>query len=124
MVSFFDVSISLRKGFSIEVRRRHGAESLVGGVENRRLSSFPLPLSPGSSWISGRDPLLVVLYCNNPVFTKIKKNLFSVFASLIYRSAIIFPLLSRIGRRPTIATLTLDLCDTGFHPMSQRSSVR
>src|ERR1041385_2089389 len=30
---------------------------------------FPL-LSPGSSWISGRDPLLVVLYCNSPVFTK------------------------------------------------------
>src|ERR1041385_8318354 len=36
------------------------------------VSLFSSPLSPGSSWISGRDPLLVLLYCNNLVFTKIK----------------------------------------------------
>ena len=46
---------------------RHGAEPLVGGVEERHLS-FLSPLSPGSSWILGRDPLLVVLYCNSPDF--------------------------------------------------------
>src|ERR1041385_4515181 len=28
------------------------------------------------------------------------------------------PLLSRTGRRPTLATLTLDLCDTGFRPIT------
>src|SRR3954468_13746985 len=77
MVSFFDVVVCLRKVFSTEVRRRHGAESLVGGVEDCRLS-FLSPLSPGSSWISGRDPLLVVLYCNNPDFTKIKYFVFCV----------------------------------------------
>ena len=47
-------------------------------VEDRRLSSFPLPLSPGSSWISRRDPIVVVLYCNSPDFTKIKNFVFGV----------------------------------------------
>src|SRR3954470_7260173 len=41
-------------------------------------SLFSLPLSPGSSWISGRDPLLVVLYCNSPVLQKLKKIVFGV----------------------------------------------
>ena len=45
MFSFSDVAISLRKNISTEFVVRHGSESLVGGVEGRRLSflSFPLP---------------------------------------------------------------------------------
>src|SRR4051812_43334423 len=74
---FSTMSSLCGKFISIEVRRRHGAESLVGGVEDCRLS-FLSPLSPGSFWISGRDPLLVVLYCNSPVFIKIKKIVFGV----------------------------------------------
>src|SRR3954470_5902942 len=35
-----------------------------------------------------------------------------------------FPLLSRTGRRPTLATLTLDLCDTGFHPITVAKTAR
>jgi hypothetical protein len=42
------------------------------------VDSLLSPLSPGSSWISGRDPLLVVLYCNSPVFAKIKNFVFGV----------------------------------------------
>ena len=45
MVSFSDVADSLRKSISTELPRRRGAESLVGGVENRRLS-FSLPPLP------------------------------------------------------------------------------
>ena len=44
MASSFDVVISLRKVFSTEVGRRHGAEPLVGGVEDRRLSFLSPPL--------------------------------------------------------------------------------
>src|SRR4051812_8752364 len=40
----FSTKSSLCGNFiSTEVRRRHGAESLVGGVEDRRLSSLPPP---------------------------------------------------------------------------------
>src|ERR1041385_5829242 len=46
---------------------------------------------------------LICLRCLHPRF--IDRRLFS-------------PLLSRTGRRPTLATLTLDLCDTGFHPIT------
>src|SRR3954470_2498464 len=35
-----------------------------------------------------------------------------------------FPLLSHIGRRPTLATLTLDLCDTGFHTITVVQTAR
>src|SRR3954467_3306127 len=67
--------------------------------------------------------------CNSPVFTKIKKNCFrcGLFDCQIYLRCLhprfidrrLFPpLLSRIGRRPTLATLTLDLWDTGFHPIT------
>src|SRR3954470_23716824 len=35
-----------------------------------------------------------------------------------------FPLLSRTGRRPTLATLTLDFCDTGFHPITVAKTAR
>src|ERR1041385_9379202 len=64
--SFFLLSLTVlffrRCRFSAEristkVRWRHGAESLVGGVEDCRLS-FLFPLSPRLSRISGRDPLL------------------------------------------------------------------
>src|SRR3954468_24247231 len=51
--------------FSSEARRRRGVESFFGGVEffvGSRCSSHP----PGPSWISGRDPLLVVASCNSP----------------------------------------------------------
>src|ERR1044072_1036963 len=66
MVSFFDVAVSLRQFISKEVRRRYGAEFFVGGVEDHRLSLLSPSLPPGSSWISGRDPLLVVASCNSP----------------------------------------------------------
>ena len=54
------------ESFSSEVRRRHEAEFLVGGVEIvvSRFSSPSPP--PGLSWISGQDPLLVVASCNSP----------------------------------------------------------
>src|ERR1041385_9191180 len=45
-------------------------------------------------------------------------------ASPIYRPAIISPLLSRTGRRSTLSTLTLDLCDTGFHPITVAKNAR
>src|ERR1041385_7027362 len=135
MVSIFDVAVSLRKFISTEVRRRHGAESLVGGVEDCRLSFCLPPLSPGSSWISGRDPLLVVLYCNSPDFTKIEFFCFwcELFDCLIclwclhprfIDRRLFFPLLSRTGRRPTLATPTLDLCDIGFHPITLAKTAR
>src|SRR3954463_14971706 len=66
-VSLSDDLVSLRKFISTEVRRRHGVEFFVGGVEFFVVSRFPLSLPPpGSSWISGRDPLLVVASCNSP----------------------------------------------------------
>src|ERR1041384_645604 len=65
MVSFFDVAISLRKVSRWRFVIRHRVESLVGGVEIV-VSRFSSPLPPGSSWISGRDPLLVVATCNSP----------------------------------------------------------
>src|ERR1041385_6297145 len=52
---------------------------------------------------------LICLRCLQPRF--IDQRLFS-------------PLLSRTGRRPTIATLTLDLCDTGFHPITVAKTAR
>ena len=46
MVSFFDVTISLRKVSRKKFVVRHGVEFFVGGVEDRRLS-LPFPLPPG-----------------------------------------------------------------------------
>jgi hypothetical protein len=45
MVSFSDVAVSLRKVSRRKIVVRHGAEPLVGGVEERRLSSLS-PLLP------------------------------------------------------------------------------
>src|SRR3954467_12888941 len=60
-------TLSFRCGsFSSEVRRRHGVEFFVGGVEFFVVSRFSSPCPPGPSWISGRDPLLVVASCNIP----------------------------------------------------------
>ena len=62
MVSFSDVAVSLRKVISTEVRRRHGAESLVGGVEDCRLSLlFPFPSPPDRP--GSRDEILCWWYC-------------------------------------------------------------
>src|SRR3954463_16329709 len=74
-----------------------------------------------------QSPLLVVLYCNSPDFTKIKKNCFrcELFDCLICLRCLLhrfinrrlfFPLLSRIERSPPLAPRTLDLCATGFRP--------
>src|SRR4051812_15024755 len=90
------------------------------------VDSFLSPLSPGSSRISGRDPLLVVLYCNSPVFTKIKKNVFGVnclivciVCSVCFAEIIIgeyfSPYFSYRMRDRTFSTPTHDLCDIGFH---------
>ena len=52
--------------FPSEARRRCGVKSLVVVLSSS--SSFPLLFFPPrvSSWISGRDPLLVVASCNSP----------------------------------------------------------
>src|SRR4051794_24808488 len=74
-------------------------------------------------------------YCNSPVFTKIKKNCFRCELSdcliclrclhpRFIDRRLLSPLLSRTGRRPTFATLTLDLCDTGFHPITVAKTAR
>src|SRR3954471_321307 len=52
--------------FSSEVRRRHGAESLLVVLSSSSSPAFLPPSPPGPSWISGRDPLLVVASCNSP----------------------------------------------------------
>src|SRR4051812_1786479 len=49
--------------FSSEVRRRHGVGSLLVVLSSSSSLASPPPVS---SWISGRDPLLVVASCNSP----------------------------------------------------------
>src|SRR3954468_12521287 len=130
MVSFSGVVILLRKGsrqkFDVDMEQGPllGVLKIVGSL----LSPFPSPPDRPRS----RDEIpcwwccivtaqfsqklkfcfrcelfdfLICLRCLHPRF--IDRRLFST-------------LLSRIGRRPTLATLTLDLCDTGFHRSPSR----
>src|ERR1041385_3208587 len=134
MFSFSDVAVSLRKisQWKFDVNMEQSPLLVVLKIVD---SLFSPPFSPGSSSISGRDPLLVVLYCNSPVFTKIKKNCFrcELFGCLIclrclhprfINRRLFFPLLSRTGRRPTLATMTLAPCDIGFRPITVAKTAR
>src|SRR3954471_10982225 len=68
MASSFDVFVSLQK-FLVRSSSSTWSRALVDGVEFFvvvRFSSPAPPFPPGPSWISGRDPLLVVASCNSP----------------------------------------------------------
>src|SRR3954471_13572587 len=66
MTSSFDVVVSLRN--LLDRSSSFDVEQCSLLVVLSSLSSLPFlfPLPPGPSWISGRDPLLVVVSCNSP----------------------------------------------------------
>src|ERR1041385_4732915 len=65
------------ESFSTKGHRRHGAEFLVGGVEDCRLSFLSPPL-PRIVLDLGTRSLVGGVACNSPVFAKIKNFIFGV----------------------------------------------
>src|SRR3954471_14880291 len=85
-------------------------------------------------WVENVLASVVLTTSSSPIVTaqfsqKLKKKYFlrDLFDCLICSQCLhprfidrrlFSPLLSHTGRRPTLATLTLDLCDTGLRPIT------
>src|SRR4051812_26507652 len=112
MTSSFDVVVSLRnlldRSSSFDVEQ---CFLLVLPRPSSLASPPPLPLPPRPSWISGRDPLLVVASCNSPEIhpnlnfrlLRCCVNCLACLQCLLHqnKSVNISSPYSRTGRRPT-----------------------
>src|SRR4051812_42347207 len=66
MASYFDVVVSLRNLLGRSLSFDMESSSLLVVSSSSSSPASPPPFPPGPSWISGRDPLLVVASCNSP----------------------------------------------------------